>query len=175
MAEIILALGSNLGDRMAYLRQAVRNLRECVVVSRVSSVVESPAREVERGPPQGPYLNVVLRGRTRLEPGRLLEACQELETRAGRTRTFEKAPRTLDVDILFYDDRVIRRPGLQVPHPRWKERDFVLVPLREVAAEWTDPESCRTVEEIARNGGVDGAESEGLRQVAGPDALAERE
>lgn len=175
MAEVVLALGSNLGDRMGFLRRAVRELSGVMEISAVSGVVETPAREVESGPPQGDYLNAVIRGRTDLEPRALLDACLRAEEGAGRTRAFEKAPRTLDVDVLFYDDRVVRRPGLTIPHPRWKDRDFVLVPLLEVAPGWVDPETGRRVEEIVRERASRSAGPARPRRVAGPKALTREE
>ncbi len=179
MTEVVLSLGSNLGDRMAHLRSGVRALGDAVRITGVSPVVETPAREVSGGPPQDHYLNAVVRGRTGLEPEALLEACHAVEAREGRTRSYPNAPRTLDVDILFYGDRVVETEELTIPHPRWTERDFVLVPLRAVAPEWTDPASGRTVSEIARERlgpGAAGARERGersgtLRRVAGPEAL----
>lgn len=183
MTDVVLALGSNLGERMEHLRGAVDRLRDVIRIEAVSPVVESPAREVEEGPAQGPYLNAVIRGSTRLAPEALLDACLAVEEAEGRTRSYPHAPRTLDVDVLFYGDRVIRTERLRVPHPRWKDRDFVLAPLRAVAPDWTDPETGRPIEEIARErlkSGAGGSEGRGappedgtLRRVAGPEALHE--
>lgn len=169
MDEILLALGSNLEGRLDNLRTGVRLLREVVEVNAVSSVVESAPQGPSVDPDDPDFLNAVLRGRTSLEPVALLRACHRVEDAAGRTRTRPGAPRTLDVDLLFHGSRVIRTPELIVPHPRWKERGFVLRPLLEVAPEWKDPESGETVQEICR----DRAEIlDEARVAAPPEALA---
>lgn len=146
--EVLLSLGSNLGDRLGHLRSGVRELRSAVRVSAVSPVVESEAQGVEGEQPD--FLNAVVRARTRFGPGEMLRACLAVEDREGRRRPHPGAPRTLDVDLLFQGRRIVRSDRLTVPHPRWKERGFVLRPLLEVAAEWRDPETGRTVEEICR-------------------------
>lgn len=87
------------------------------------------------GPPQPSYLNAVLEIRTELEPRELLEACLSVEAELGRERGERWGPRTLDVDVLTYDERTIEEPGLVVPHPRMHERGFVLVPLAELDAD----------------------------------------
>ena len=135
--EAILALGSNLGDRESFLRLAVRELGPV----RQSQVWETDA---VGGPEhQGPYLNMVVAVRTDLDPFALLRRCQRIERLAGRVREARWGPRTLDVDILFYDDVTLTSEPLTVPHPRFAERRFVLAPLAEVApdrcpAGWDD-------------------------------------
>lgn len=168
MEDVLLALGSNLGDRLAHLRNAVRSLREVFEVESVSSVVESPAQGVPAEVPQPDFLNAALRVRTPFEPTAVLDACRSVEDAAGRTRPRPGAPRTLDVDIIFHGDRVIRSEELVVPHPRWKGRGFVLHPLLEIAPDRRDPESGRTVDRICR----DRSELlERVRVVAPPSAL----
>ncbi len=126
----ILALGSNLGDRASYLRFAVRHAGFLVAQSQVYET--APV-----GGPEGQdaYLNMVIAVDTPLDPFSLLRRCQRIEANAGRERKVHWGPRTLDVDILFYDDVRIESPGLVVPHPRINERRFVLAPLSEVAAD----------------------------------------
>lgn len=133
-ASAYLALGSNLGDRLATLQRAVDLLgdRPGVEVVRSSRVYETEPV----GPPQPAFLNAVIEVRTELEPIGLLEACQSVEAELGRVRGERWGPRTLDVDVLTYEDRIVDEPGLVVPHPRMHERGFVLVPLRELV---TDP------------------------------------
>lgn len=151
---VALALGSNLGDRMAALSGALAALEAHVAVDAVSSVYESAAVGGPDGQPD--FLNAVAIGGTELEPGRLLDAVLDIEGRAGRRRTVPKAPRVLDVDIVLYGGLTLTRPdhaaerrgGLCIPHPRWKERSFVLAPLAEVAPDWTDPVTGRTVLEL---------------------------
>jgi len=128
-----LALGSNLGDRLATLQRAVELLdaRDAIEVVRSSRVYET----VPVGPPQPSYLNAVIEVRTRLEPRGLLEAGLSVEAELGRERLERWGPRTLDVDVLTYDDLEIREPDLEIPHPRMHERGFVLVPLGELTAD----------------------------------------
>jgi 2-amino-4-hydroxy-6-hydroxymethyldihydropteridine diphosphokinase len=129
-ATAYLALGSNLGDRLATLQRAVDLLgaRPGIAVRRSSRVYETEPV----GPPQPRYLNAVIEVRTELEPRELLEACLDVETELGRVRGERWGPRTLDVDVLTYEDRRVDEPGLVVPHPRMHERAFVLVPLLEL-------------------------------------------
>lgn len=124
------SLGSNLGDRWAYLRSGLEHLPDLFAISAVYET------EPVGGPPgQGPYLNLVAELRTCLSPASLLGAARQAEERAGRVRTVRWGPRTLDVDLLLYGDEQVRTPELQVPHPRMWERGFVLVPLGDLAPE----------------------------------------
>lgn len=96
------------------------------------------------------FLNACCTGRSRLSPGEVLRRLQEIEREAGRRPGGPRwGPRLLDLDLLLYDGRVIDRPGLRVPHPRMRERAFVLIPLAEVAPEWVHPETGLTVRELA--------------------------
>jgi dihydroneopterin aldolase/2-amino-4-hydroxy-6-hydroxymethyldihydropteridine diphosphokinase len=126
----IVALGSNLGDREAYLRLA---LAELGAVTAVSDVYET---EPIGGPDeQGAYLNMVAVVATPLDPFAFLRRCQRIEELARRVRLVHWGPRTLDVDVLFFDDVVVESPELTLPHPRVGERRFVLAPLSDVAPE----------------------------------------
>ncbi|HEY7458706.1 MAG TPA: 2-amino-4-hydroxy-6-hydroxymethyldihydropteridine diphosphokinase [Xanthobacteraceae bacterium] len=132
MAEVFVALGSNLGDRAANLAAARDALARILIEPALSSIYETEPW----GPPnQGRYLNQVMRGTTALAPRDLLENLQDIERSLGRDRRREEryGPRTIDLDILLYDDLVVEEPGLQIPHPRMMERAFVLVPLVEIA------------------------------------------
>ena len=122
-----IALGSNLGDRLANLQRAVELLagRDGVRVLKASRVYETDPV----GPPQPDYLNAVLEIETSLPPARLLEEAQLVERELGRVRTERWGPRTIDIDLLTYGDERIDQPDLQIPHPRMHERAFVLVPL----------------------------------------------
>jgi 2-amino-4-hydroxy-6-hydroxymethyldihydropteridine diphosphokinase len=123
-----LSLGSNLGDRRAHLRQAVDSLPDVVAVSPVYET------EPVGGPGgQGPYLNVVVELRTEIEPRALLSICHRIEANAERVRAERWGPRTLDVDIVWIDGVELDDERLTVPHPRWKDRRFVLAPLRDLA------------------------------------------
>ena len=141
------ALGSNLGPRRQNLRRAVRLLEEHqgVRVVRVSSMLET---EPVGGPPQGPYLNAAAELRTELAPRPLLEVLLSIEDELGRQRTVRWGPRTLDLDLLLYENRTIEEPGLRVPHPRMHERRFVLQPLCEIAPEAVHPVLQKTAREL---------------------------
>lgn len=125
-----LALGSNLGDRLEHLSRAVRLLDETedVDVVRSSRIYETDPV----GPPQPAYLNAVIEVETTRSPRELLEACGAVEDALGRVRTEHWGPRTIDVDILTFDEQTVDEPDLQIPHARMHERGFVLVPLGEL-------------------------------------------
>ena len=145
-----IALGSNLGDREAYLAAAIAALRRepGIEVVAVSSLYET---DPVGPPPQGPYLNAAVRVNTELAPRGLLDCLLQIEAAAGRRRNRERyAPRTLDLDLLLYGDERIDEPGLVVPHPRLHERTFVLEPLRDVAADRVHPVLQETIENLAR-------------------------
>lgn len=124
-----IALGSNLGDRLGYLRRAVSALDALGRVEVVSSLYET---EPVGGPDQGPYLNAVVVLETDLEPAELLEGLHRIEAEADRTREVRWGPRTLDLDLVVQEDRAVDSDDLRVPHPRAAERRFVLAPLAEV-------------------------------------------
>jgi 2-amino-4-hydroxy-6-hydroxymethyldihydropteridine diphosphokinase len=126
------ALGSNLGDRGAHLQRAVDGLSRArgVRVLAVSRVYETAP---VGGPAQDDYLNAVIALDTELDAHALLALGQQLEREAARVRAERWGPRTLDVDILLYDDVRVETPDLVIPHPRMYERGFVLAPLRDVA------------------------------------------
>lgn len=138
MHRAYVALGSNLGDREAILRDALAALAATPGVERVRA---STLHETEPiGPPQGPYLNAVAELETTLDAFALFARLGELERAAGRVRTaLRNAPRRLDLDLLLFDDACIETPALVVPHPRLHERAFVLVPLAELAADLRHP------------------------------------
>jgi 2-amino-4-hydroxy-6-hydroxymethyldihydropteridine diphosphokinase len=125
---VVIALGSNLGDRRRYLRRAVEELRRVISVVRVSSIIETDP--VDAPPPR--FLNMVVVGHTRLSPEALLDALLEIETRLGRRRTTRNAPRVIDLDLILHSAHRRRTERLTLPHPRYRERDFVMRPLREV-------------------------------------------
>ena len=127
MTRVFLALGSNMGDRWSFLREAVAALPDVVAVS--------PVYETDPvGPPgQDRYLNAVVELDTGRSPRDLLGIAHRLESAAGRVRVERWGPRTLDVDVLWMDGITVEEPDLQVPHPRMYERDFVLIPLADLA------------------------------------------
>jgi len=128
-----IGIGSNLGDRGKYIESAIDKLRAIkgIEVKKVSSIYET---DPVGGPGQGKYLNGVLELETELEPRVLLAKLQAIENELGREKTVKNAPRTIDLDILLYGDEKIDEPGLKVPHPRMREREFVMKPLKEIYA-----------------------------------------
>ena len=144
----LIGLGSNLGDRRTTLEFAIAALGATPGI-RVQRV--SPFRETEPvgGPPgQGSYLNAAAMLETTLDPMELLQVLQAIEGQAGRVRTVHWGPRTLDLDLLLFDDRIIETTELMVPHPRLAERRFVLEPLAEIAPDALEPRTGHTVSEL---------------------------
>jgi 2-amino-4-hydroxy-6-hydroxymethyldihydropteridine diphosphokinase len=141
---VAIALGCNLGDREATLAAAVACLQQMLTNVRVSSWHDTAP--VDAPPPR--FLNGAVTGNSTLGPRALLDGLLEIEAAAGRTRPFSHAPRTLDLDLILYGDRIVDEPGLRVPHPRFRERRFVLEPLAELAADWVDPVTGRSVGEL---------------------------
>lgn len=141
-----LGLGSNLGDRWANLRAAVAGLPDVIAVSGVYET------DPVGGPPgQDPYLNAVVELDTELSPRQLLELAWRLEDESGRVRGERWGPRPLDVDVLMVGDLVVDEPELTVPHPRLRERSFVLVPLADVAPDLVpDPPADPSVRLVGR-------------------------
>lgn len=127
--RVFLGLGSNLGDRVRYLREAVATLAE-LGPTRVSPVYET---EPVGGPEQGAYLNLVVEVRTGASPHDVLGVCRRLEAAAERVREVRWGPRTLDVDVLWIDGVTVDDPDLVVPHPRLWTRRFVVAPLHDLA------------------------------------------
>ena len=133
-ATAYIALGSNLGDSAAIVRDAMRELGELpsTRLVRVSSLYRT---EAIADAPQPDYVNAVAEVASALPPAALLTGLLEIESRHGRTRGAPNAPRTLDLDLLLYGSEELDLPGLKLPHPRMHERAFVLVPLVEIAPE----------------------------------------
>lgn len=138
---VALALGSNLGDRMAALRAACVALAPFVRLGGLSPVYETAPAYVTDQPA---FLNAVVLGTTALEPEILLATVKAIEREVGRQPTFRYGPRVLDIDILFYDSVRRDTPGLTLPHPRLAEREFVLRPLADVAPAWIHPVTGKT-------------------------------
>ncbi len=130
---------------MRHLERGLERLRAHVDLEAVSSIYETQAVGLRDQPW---FLNLICLGTTRLKPRALLEFIQEVERAEGRKRDERFGPRTLDVDIIAYDDRIIDEPDLQLPHPRAAERGFVLEPLAEIAPDWRHPRLARTAREL---------------------------
>ncbi len=147
MAEnVFLSLGSNLGDRLSYLNQAVEELELC----GIKCVKKSPVYETDSwGYDDEPYLNQVLECETFLTPEKLLEETSKIETLLGRKRTLSGyEARTIDIDILFYDSEIVDITQLIIPHPKIALRRFVLIPLCDIAPEFLHPVLKKTVRQL---------------------------
>jgi 2-amino-4-hydroxy-6-hydroxymethyldihydropteridine diphosphokinase len=134
---VFLSLGSNLGDRHAALSRACERLDASGVrIQARSSIYETEPVGVKEQPW---FLNLVLQATTKLSPSELLTLCLHVESEAGRSREVPHGARPLDIDVLLYDSRVSEDPALTLPHPRMRERRFVLVPLLELVPTLSDP------------------------------------
>ena len=144
-----IALGSNLGDRAAAIGYAAKRLSGILSHTVVSEAVETdPEGEGLAGQPR--YVNAVLVGETSMPARELLDALLAIERDFGRERPYPNAPRTLDLDLILLGDEIIDEPGLQVPHPRFRERFFVLGPMAEIAPDLRDPLTGLSVGELLR-------------------------
>lgn len=145
MPQVAIALGSNLGDRHAHLSHAISALGERLSALRVSPFVDTDPVGVGEQPR---YLNGAVTGEWAGSARELLTLLLEIERRAGRTRPFAGAPRTLDLDLILFGADVVNERDLQVPHPRFRERAFVLEPLAAIAAGMVDPTTGLSVGEL---------------------------
>jgi 2-amino-4-hydroxy-6-hydroxymethyldihydropteridine diphosphokinase len=152
---VYLALGSNLGDRLANLKQAIAALTPQMDVKSKSQVYETPPWGYEDQPT---FLNQAVKAKTYLDPEPLLKHLKRLEVALGRKESFPNGPRLIDIDILFYDDVVLDTPSLTIPHPRLHERGFVLLPLMDIAPDLVHPLSKKTVRELAALSNTEGIE-----------------
>ncbi len=143
MTKVAIALGSNLGDREGHLAFGLSALPGFITSLQQSSWYDTAPVGVPGDQPR--YLNGVVVGETDLTARDVLERLLAIEAAAGRTRPARLAPRTLDLDLILYGDKTIEEPGLVVPHPRFRERLFVLEPLAEVAPGWIDPGTGHTI------------------------------
>lgn len=138
-----LSLGSNVGDREHMLRSAVEALTAAgVEVARTSSLYETEPVEMRD---QHWFLNMIAECRTELFPVQLLRRLQKIELQLGRKRRVPKGPRTIDIDIILYDRAIVHTTSLEIPHPRFRERRFVLAPLKELAPDLRDPVTRRSI------------------------------
>jgi 2-amino-4-hydroxy-6-hydroxymethyldihydropteridine diphosphokinase len=148
VTRVAIALGSNLGDRDGYLRAALAAIQPSIDRLRVSTFHDTAPVGVS---PQPTFLNATAVGETSLSARALLETLLGVERDLGRERPFPGAPRTVDLDLILYGDAIIdEAPSLIVPHPRFRERRFVLEPLAEIAPDWRDPVTGHTIEELLR-------------------------
>jgi 2-amino-4-hydroxy-6-hydroxymethyldihydropteridine diphosphokinase len=145
MPIVFLGLGSNLGNRIENLRSAIIGLEPEARAIRCSPVYETPPWGYEDQPR---FLNQVVKVETELAPGDLMEQIKEVENNIGREETFRYGPRSIDIDILFYDDLVIDSPPLIIPHARIPERAFVLIPMADLDPGYLHPKLDETIENL---------------------------
>lgn len=143
---VYLALGANLGDRLANLKQAISSLTPQMEVKAKSQVYETPPWGFEDQPK---FLNQVIKTNTYLDPEPLLKHLKRLEVALGRKESFPNGPRLIDMDILFFDELVVNKPSIVIPHPRLQERGFVLLPLMEIAPNLVHPVTHKSIREMA--------------------------
>jgi 2-amino-4-hydroxy-6-hydroxymethyldihydropteridine diphosphokinase len=134
---VAISLGSNIGDRAAHITFAIGELARLLENILISRVIETAPEGVPDE--QQPFLNAAAIGTTMLEPRALLASLHAIERLDGRERPYRYAPRTLDLDLILYGNLVLKEKGLELPHPRFRERRFVLAPLAEIAGDWRDP------------------------------------
>jgi 2-amino-4-hydroxy-6-hydroxymethyldihydropteridine diphosphokinase len=152
---VYLALGSNLGDRLSNLKQAIAALPPQMEVKTKSSIYETMPWGYKDQPK---FLNQVIKANTYLDPEPLLKHLKRLEVALGRKESFPNGPRLIDMDILFYNNLVLNSPSLVIPHPRLHERGFVLLPLREISPDLVHPVNKKSVREMVAQCDVRGIE-----------------
>ena len=148
MTTIYLALGSNVGDRESNLERALE-----ILGSQLSKIKKAPiyrSRAVGYTN-QADFLNTAVEARTKLTPALLLAFIKQVEQETGRVKRFKWGPREIDIDIIFYGDQLVKQPGLNIPHKRFAERDFVLRPLLDLNPKLTNPENNLSIKEIYDN------------------------
>jgi 2-amino-4-hydroxy-6-hydroxymethyldihydropteridine diphosphokinase len=146
--RIFLGLGSNMGDRPSHLQKALKALSLKIKVLKVSGIYDTAPVGNTR---QARFLNLVCEGQTFLSPGNLLTFAKEIEKTQGRKPGPVNGPRPIDIDIIFYGNSIINTPDLIIPHPRLTGRAFVLVPLAEIAPDFVEPVSGKTIKETLQN------------------------
>jgi 2-amino-4-hydroxy-6-hydroxymethyldihydropteridine diphosphokinase len=147
MHHVYLSLGSNLGDRECNLEESTRQISEFAVIKKSSGIYETEPWGLKDQPR---FLNQVILVETKLAPEELLSHLKTIEQKMGRKKTVHYGPRLIDLDILFYDDLLLKTPDLIIPHPHITERAFVLVPLAEIAPNMIHPQHNKTIRELLK-------------------------
>jgi 2-amino-4-hydroxy-6-hydroxymethyldihydropteridine diphosphokinase len=145
MATVYLALGSNVGDSESYIKQAVEMLGSKISHIKIAPIYRSKAVGYTD---QADFFNTVIVGQTELDPRQLLKFVKKIEPKVGRIARFRWGPREIDIDIIFYDNKVLDESNLIIPHPRFSQRDFVLKPICDLDPKQIDPRSGLSVSEL---------------------------
>ena len=148
MNRIYLALGSNVGDKKKNIQQAITLLRKKVSNIKIASFYETKAVGYTE---QDNFINTAIEGNTALTPEELLVFIKDVEKKVGRIKRFLNGPREIDIDILFYNNHLLKKDDLQIPHPRLHERDFVLKPLTDLDPMLYHPICKKTVSELLKD------------------------
>ena len=148
MKTTYIALGTNLGDRLANLRSAIESFAPELRVTRESTIYETPPWGFTDQPA---FLHMVIEAETNLDPRALLVYLKKKEDELGRVKNFRNGPRLIDLDILFYDDLIMNEENLIIPHPRLHQRAFVLMPLADIAPELEHPLIEKTIIELLQD------------------------
>ncbi len=148
MHKVLIAFGGNIGNVKNNFEIAFQNIKQFGNIIKISKYYTTkPVGNIN----QPDFTNGALYFETQLSPQQLLEKFLEIEKQAGRTRVQKNEPRTLDLDIIFYDDKIIDEPNLKIPHPRVYERKFVLEPLNEIAPNFICPKTHKQISELFKN------------------------
>mgnify|MGYP001374619705 CR=1 FL=1 len=144
-SEVVLGLGSNIGNRLKNINEAISMLKDKLIIVKVSKVIETEPYGYKDQPM---FLNCCLIAKTALSADKLLEFVLSIEKRMGRVREFKWGPRNIDIDILFYDNLIINRDDLVIPHPELHKREFVLKSLVEIMPDFVHPKLNRSIKDI---------------------------
>ncbi|HVQ00952.1 MAG TPA: 2-amino-4-hydroxy-6-hydroxymethyldihydropteridine diphosphokinase [Candidatus Thermoplasmatota archaeon] len=145
MPLVYLGLGSNMGEKAARIKEALDRLAKVVVIQRVSPFYLTEPVDLKD---QAWFVNCVVEAQTEKEPDQLLKALQAIEKAMGRKKTKDKGPRPIDIDLLFYDDRVVHQKNLVIPHPKLHARLFVLQPMMDLNPQFVHPVLKKTIKEL---------------------------
>lgn len=146
--RVYIGLGSNIGNRKKNLEIALKEIAKISVIKNQSKIHETEPVEYKN---QNKFLNIAIEIDTKLSPHELLKKLQEIEQKMGRTKDVEKGPRVIDLDILLYNNEIINKPTLKIPHPSMHQRSFVLDPLSEIAPQIKHPALNKTINELRKN------------------------
>jgi 2-amino-4-hydroxy-6-hydroxymethyldihydropteridine diphosphokinase len=142
---IILSLGSNIEPRKEYLLLALKELEKYLKIEKVSKIYETKPVGFEK---QNNFLNLIVIGDTELTPQELLKKIKETETKVGRKERFRWGPREIDIDIVYFKNKVVEEENLIIPHPERLKRNFVIIPLLELIPDFVDPQTKRPIKEF---------------------------